>query len=834
MHLPVKISAATALAPLNIGYARYYGHQKPVIWQQHNSPLFFVISVFIVLLCAASPILASGVKDTNTITITNPYTQQIALARHLVYINADLKNDSFAAISSLPEDAFQKQINLFWPNSQRQPVWYKFTLVNATANNLELYLDLDNFLINQATLFATTNNATRHWHSGWENLQKHRYESRNMGFDLHLKPNQTINYLLRVDTHLAATFAPKIFSREKAGTHFYYLSAIRHTLEGLLLGGIIYLLLISRALKERQENVFFIIYLLLSAMSLGVQMPNNYVFWAFPGDIYPYVIFFLATISISAFVLFYRQFFYMSEHCRIADKILISFAVTYPLLFATSLVVGVDAVSLIFRYFSAFLVLCICIFSLINWIKRMPYAGYFMICVLAYIGMTALDYLSSMGVIEQLYLPTYHNGIANVLMVIVFSMSLASRVMETIRDQSQYSADAEAAIAKNQAKSEFLAKMSHEIRTPMNGVLGMIDLLKDTPLDKKQASYVKVVEQSGFTLMKVINDILDYSKIEAGKLELDMTSIQLTKLMKSLELLFASRASTKEIAFSCQLQPSVPIYVQGDETRIRQVLINLVDNAFKFTNSGSVSVSVEHLYQTREKAHWLRFVVTDTGVGIESSKVASLFHPFEQADSSTTRIYGGTGLGLTICSQLIQLMGGELGVNSKPGSGTSIWFDLCMDPSTKQALPNTSYIDVTDDPESHSPVAACQILVAEDNPVNRQVIRGMIKKLGHECECVENGEALVRAYTANPDRFSLLLVDCEMPVMDGYDATLAIRRIEAEREWRAVPIVAITAHALAESRNKSLAYGMNDHLSKPLQVEILKEIIFRWTKQISD
>jgi signal transduction histidine kinase/CheY-like chemotaxis protein/HPt (histidine-containing phosphotransfer) domain-containing protein len=374
----------------------------------------------------------------------------------------------------------------------------------------------------------------------------------------------------------------------------------------------------------------------------------------------------------------------------------------------------------------------------------------------------------------------------------------------------------------NKAKSEFLATMSHELRTPLNGVIGMTELLRGTPLDGKQREFVDACHVSGRALLDLINDILDFSKIEAGKLELDRHAFDVEQLVRSTVDMVAVSARQKGLDIECLFAPGLHRHLCGDSARLRQVLINLVGNAIKFTEKGYVRLQVDAGTQPGIDAA-IRFTVSDTGIGIPTERVTRLFEPFSQADSSTTRKYGGTGLGLAISRNLVELMGGRIGVQSQAGHGSTFWFEVPL-PAADAPPAVQSPLNAAASPKQTASLAGRRVLLAEDNHINQMFAREVLRHAGLECSTATNGREALEALANAP--FDLVLMDCQMPEMDGFEATRCIRQWEREGILQGhLPVLALTANAVKGDRDRCLEAGMNGYVSKPVEPADLLEAI---------
>lgn len=729
------------------------------------------------------------------------------------------------------EETYENLMSLDWKENKKDvyvpekllpPLWIHFrvqTTADLKTNDWILHLVypfvdlLDMYVFEKGKLIQQASAGLNH---PYETLSTQGYS---VSLPLHLRNSQKLDIFIRYESKAVTIFELRLFSKK----YFEQWGFIFFLFQGVYFGTSLIILVLSVCIFAALKDKSFFYYSLFVA---------NFMLWYFlnsglghpflPNYLVPYInnisevssclTCTFSFLFFSAFLDFKNRFPVLFRIVQILSlgTIIIAVLCTLP---PTEIQLILMILCGILSYLFVFLT---CIFLLI---KRHEYSLYFTLAFLSLCGSVIYMLTSVMTGIPMPNDFIFLLEVSSFGEFICLAAALAHRMRRINWERHQ--ADLE-----NRAKSDFLANMSHEIRTPMNGVLGMSQLLDEYLTHDKAKHYNKLIQSSGKTLLSIINDILDFSKIEAGKMNIESVPISLPQLMNDTLSVFLPKAVEKGVQLELSISEDTPKFIKSDPVRIQQMITNLVGNALKFTDEGEINISA-----TSNEPNMLTFHVKDTGIGISESATEKLFDAFSQADSSTTRLFGGTGLGLSICMQISKLMGGEIGVNSTEGEGSHFWVSVQYDECSQEEI--DALHKKNEFGREAVKLPTLNILVAEDNAVNQQVICGMLKKLEQTFHSTSNGEEAMEYFQQHHDQIDLVLMDCEMPVMDGFEASESIRHFEHSNSLEPTIIYALTAHASINYVEKCRESGMDGHIGKPIQMETLRKYILQASQTAS-
>ncbi|MFZ5603351.1 MAG: 7TM diverse intracellular signaling domain-containing protein [Pseudomonadota bacterium] len=808
--------------------------------------------------------------------------------------------------------------------------WFSFQLYNNEQMPIHWWLDISYPLLDEVELYeldpATGSIRSIALTGDTRPLSSRSAKTGTFVFPLQLQPQREYRYLLRVWT--TGTIAVPMELHSSTAFVGYY--GDQRLLTGIYHGGALFLMLYNIGLLVAVRERLYLYYVMyvacflittFTATGVGFEFLWRDQYW-FQSGAMPVTVILTCIFG----MLFSRNLLALGERSALLFRIS-----QYILIF--NFMVLVLSVALPYTYAirtSMMATLINVTFALLigahGMLTRFALARIYMLAWTALLTSAIVFVLTAAKIIESSPLSIHSLQLGSSIELLLLSVALADRISQLKKQKNDVESVAHAEQFANRAKSDFLASMSHEIRTPMAGVLGMAELLGNTSLTHEQKQYLETMQDSSRSLLDIINQILDMSKIEANRLELEAIDFKLEAVVEDAIKVFYAKRQLTAVRFETLLDPQLPATLKGDPTRLRQILINLIGNAYKFTEKGSITLSIR-----TEGPQKIHFAIIDTGPGIAESAVSRIFEHYSQATSSTSRTHGGTGLGLSICKQLVSLMGGEIGVQSQPGAGTTFWFtlpvgtpggepilsakgidagqhlhlfsnDLALQrqigiwcrhlnltleinrwpnateqveklmilsddlvqlrqsasilackvpshllarrrtdaeqtefPATELPLLPSRFLDillnrqveaiepVTKAIEENGPISIKRVLLAEDNPVNAQVIKGLLKRLGVESDWCQNGKEAMEKLQLN--KYDLVFMDCEMPVLDGYEAT---RQIRAGGNDKLI-IVALTAHAIKEYVDQAYAAGMNDYLTKPIDLSTLRKSLQYWS-----
>jgi len=764
-------------------------------------------------------------------------TSNIMLGPHLSYF------EDASSILDL-QDVFQRDESEDWQRIDDEVVslglsnsvfWFRIVLSNVSAQPAEKLLEVPYPMLNEVHSFQLVDGVVIQEHILGNEIpfSNRPINHRNLIFPIVIPPNKTMEIYFRVKSDYSIFFPITLWEVHDFLEHDQVFLMLQALFFGLLAAIVIYNVFVAWGTKEKAYLLY--VCLVLSIMfgqaifhGLAYQFIwRNFTDW---NSISLTVTLAVGNVFVGLFVGEMLQIKKSLPWAYLLLKVFIGWSVLVALMvffLPNYLIIMILGVSNFFQACAVLVIFFAC------WARAESEVKVFIIAWLGYLGGSILMALNKFNVIPYNVITENALQIGSALEAILLSFVLTIRInslrKETVNAKLE-SKEMRRRVLKEKeegrARVQFLAMMSHEIRTPMNGVLGLVDVLKETSLDVKQQRLVGVIQTSGEMLLNVINDILDFSKADANSLQLELLPVDTAQLLDECMAVYGGVAKQKGLLLTLHHDKRIPELIESDSVRLKQVLSNLLANAIKFTKSGHVCLRTT--MSGENEATRILFEVEDSGIGLSVDQQENLFVPFSQADRSITREFGGTGLGLAISKKIVDLLGGDIGVSSEVGVGSTFWFDMPISSAVNELTEPNIIIDRKISVEEGTEllptrVRGLKVLIAEDNTINQMVIKGIVSPMVSEVKIVNNGLEAVEAISKDRSYFDLVLMDCEMPIMDGFEAVKNIRESERTHGQSPLKIVALTAHALAEYREKAFASGMDDHLTKPVNKRYLQE-----------
>jgi len=698
-----------------------------------------------------------------------------------------------------------------------QGAWIRFDVANVESNQAERVLEIDNPGLHRLSVYRVDGNGgVREWQLG-NNVTfiERPFNYRNYAIPITLLAHEKVRFYMRAESNVGVLLPVSL----KTESEFWRGANNEYLAFGLYFGILFMFIAFNMGMFLVRNNYLFLllsvdllIFALLYANHLGLNFeylwPVDPEFNYLAGLFFGYLVVLSANIFTWHFLKVGQGPFHLSLYYGFNALALLGFILLWFIPISIS------------SYFCAALSMGVAVYLLalaaLKWSKGADYSFYYLVSY-AIAALATLVYVAhKLALLPTNLITNYAIGYSILLQAIVLTCVLIERKKERVKIIGFHSDDK---VITNSSR-DWIAQFSHEIRTPLNGVIGMADLLKETPLNPTQYNYVRILSSSGEHLVELVGDLLDFESLAAGSVELDQVSFNLSILCEESFQIFERQAKDNQVELSLQFDKSVPECFVGDPKRIKQVLMNLLSNAIKFTQQGQVIIKAS--YQSPNN---LQISVWDSGIGMTKQQQQGIFDRFRQADQAIYSVYGGSGLGLTICRQLVELMGGDIGVKSKRNEFSEFTLSLPLSPGELPAPPKfIDAVKVAGDFAGIRPEMT--VLGVDDNEINRRVLNAMLKRLGHRMVAASSGQEALDIVRSGVE-LDLILMDCEMPGMDGFETTSAIRKWQYGQAGKFCPIVALTAHALDEHKERCIDAGMDSHLSKPLHLDELKNIFAR-------
>jgi hypothetical protein len=747
------------------------------------------------------------------------FTEQ-RLAPEISYIcgkNSTLSLDEVKALNFAPLK--HKEISFGFTQSD---CWFHFRATNISDKPIALVLSSDFNLFDNIDFYIPSSGKIIKKSIGDTiSYSQRELKIRTLAIPFIINANETDEYYLHAKTTSTYYLPLQLSTYPIFINNSNKLDSLIGLIYGIVIGLFLYHFLLFLLTREKVQLLYFY-YVLSTLLFFASSQGSLFQFWPNSPQLNNKMVDTFSFLTMGSACLFARSYLNTKANNSL-HRFLKICAIVFSLFAIIHIIIPTYIIAPLNTILSLITVFLLFFVGIKRWLEGLNEARLFIISwgLLIIVGAYFILLLIFGG--NEISNALFYTQIAFAGQQVLLSIGLAQRLKSLQKEKEAKEQEMLVAQAESAAKTDFLARMSHEIRTPMNAVIGVTQLLEATTLTESQHHYLSLLQNSGQLLLSIIDDILDYSKITSGNINLESTPFDIQKLIHNIYQILSANQEEKPVELLLNMADDFPQWVEGDPTRLRQILFNLLNNALKFTTEGHVSLHAQRVVQIDKNKVQIQLTITDTGIGLSQEQIAHLFTAFHQADASITRKYGGTGLGLAISKQLIELMGGSLHVSSKLGHGSS--FVILLPLVLTDELITITNPKMHAIPWANGSLSTLRILLTEDNAVNQLIISSLIRQLGIEVQLAKNGEEAFGIISKHHDDFDVILMDCEMPILDGLQATRKIRHWESEQQKSPITIIALTAHALPEYQIRCRDAGMNDYMTKPLLLnELAKKL----------